>query len=128
VYSADKNSYIESWQKWGKSLERQWSIGLRVSDKGEILDAIEGGAAARAGAGPGMKLIAVNGRQFSGAVLDAAIAAAHQDRKPIELLIESGGFYRTLHVEYSGGARFPHLARIADRADTLAEVLKPRTD
>jgi predicted metalloprotease with PDZ domain len=127
-YSADKNSYIESRQKSHKDLQRQWSIGLWLNDKGEIVDTVEGGAAARAGAGPGMKVIAANGRGFSAEVLDAAIAAAHQDRRPIELLVEGGEFYRTLSVAYFDGPRFPHLARIAASPDTLSEVLKPRAN
>lgn len=126
-YSAEKNSYIEEAQKLYKALDRRWSLGLSLTDKGEIRDTIEGGAAARAGAGPGMKLTALNGRKFSAEVLDAAIAAAHQDHRPIELLVETGDFYRTLHVEYFDGARFPHLTRIADRADTLSQVLTPRS-
>lgn len=73
-----------------------------------------------------MKLIAVDGRQYSAEVLDAAIAAAHQDHRPIELLVENADFYRTLHVEYFDGARFPHLVRIEGRPDTLALVLQPR--
>ncbi|HWZ64603.1 MAG TPA: hypothetical protein VNX02_16410 [Steroidobacteraceae bacterium] len=125
-YSAQKNSYIEEDQRWRKTINRRWSIGLVLNDKGEIIDTIDGHAAAHAGAGPGMKVIAVNGRSFSAEVLDAAIDTAHQDRKPIELLIESADFYRTLHVEYFDGARYPHLTRIADRPDTLSEVLKPR--
>jgi predicted metalloprotease with PDZ domain len=126
-YSAKKNSYIETSEQSRKWLERMWSIGMTLNVKGEILDTVEGRAAALAGAGPGMQVIAVNGRKFSAEVLDAAIAAAHQDRKPIELLVESGDYYRTLRVAYFDGARFPHLARIADRTDTLSEVLKPRT-
>lgn len=127
-YSAEKNSYIEDRQKVFKSLDRRWSIGLRLTDKGEVADSIETGPAARAGAGPGMKLIAVNGRKFSPEVLDAAIAAAHQDRKPIELMVESGDYYRTLSVGYFDGPRFPHLTRIPNAVDHLSEVLKARSD
>jgi hypothetical protein len=61
-------------------------------------------------------------------VLDAAIAAAHDNHKPIELLVENGDYYRTLAVEYFDGARFPHLVRISGRTDTLAETLKPRAN
>lgn len=127
-YSAEKNSYIEASQRWRRNLQREWSIGLQLSDQGTVIDVIEGSAAARAGAGPGMKLIAVNGRSFWPEVLDTAIAAAHQDRRPIELLIESGDFYRTLHVEYFDGARYPHLTRIARQPDMLSQVLKARAD
>ena len=131
-YSPEGNSYIETRQKRRKTVERQWSIGLRINDKGDdkgtIIDTVEDRAAAQAGAGPGMKIIAVNGRKYSVEVLDAAIAAAHETRKPIELLVESADYYRTLSVAYFDGARYPHLARVDARPDTLAEVLKARTN
>jgi predicted metalloprotease with PDZ domain len=127
-YSAKKNSYLEERQQIFKGLDRRWSIGLRMGENGEIADSIEEGAAARAGAGPGMTLIAVNGRRFSAEVLDAAIVAAHQDRKPIELMIESGDYYRTLSVAYFDGPRYPHLVRIPNTPDHLSEVLKARSD
>jgi len=127
-YSAEKNSYVEEAQKLFKNLNRRWSIGAYLTDDGEFANTIEDGPAARAGAGPGMKLIAVNGRKFSAEVLDAAIAAAHQDRKPIELLVASGDFYRTLSVAYFDGARYPHLTRIPNTADHLSEVLQAHSD
>ena len=131
-YSAAKNSYLETRQERRKTVERQWSIGIRINDRAEdrgtIIDTVEDRATAQAGAGPGMKIIGVNGRKYSVEVLDAAIAAAHETRRPIELMVENGDYYRTLSVAYFDGPRYPHLTRIADRADTLAEVLKARTN
>lgn len=127
-YSAEKNSYVEERQKFYKNLDRRWSIGLIITEKNAIADSIEDGPAARAGAGPGMTLIAVNGRKFSAEVLDAAIAAAHQDHKPIELMVESGDYYRTLSVACFSGARYPHLTRISNTPDYLSEGLKARSD
>ena len=75
-----------------------------------------------------MKVIAVNGHQYSADVLDAAIAAAHESRKPIELMVESGDYYRTLAVEYFDGARYPHLTRLDGHPDTLSEVLRARSN
>jgi predicted metalloprotease with PDZ domain len=127
-YSAVKNWYVDNDEKARRSLDERWSVGLLLDDKGEITDAIEGGPAARAGAGPGMQLIAVNGRQYTPEVLDAAIAAAHDTHAPIELLVKSADYYRTLGVAYYDGPRFPHLVRIPGRPDTLSEVLQPRSD
>ena len=127
-YSAQKNPWIETAEKRRKLTARAWSIGLTLNDQGVITDAIEDRPAARAGAGPGMKLIAVNGRKYSAAVLDAAIAAAHESHLPIELLVESGDDYRTLAAAYFDGPRYPHLKRIEGRPDTLSEVLRPRAD
>jgi predicted metalloprotease with PDZ domain len=127
-YTAAKNSYVDTDEKARRVQDERWSIGLLLDEKGGIVDAIEDRAAARAGAGPGMKLIAVNGRQYSAEDLSAAIAAAQATRKPIELLIESGDYYRTLSVPYFDGPRFPHLVRMSGRPDTLTEVLRARSD
>jgi predicted metalloprotease with PDZ domain len=134
-YSVEKNAYIEALDKRRKVTNRQWSIGLIVDDKGRIVDTVEDRAAARAGAGPGMKLIAVNGHRYAAddqdattAVLDAAIVAAQHNHRPIELLIESGDYYRTLSVAYFEGPRYPHLTRIEGRPDTLSQVLRPRSN
>jgi predicted metalloprotease with PDZ domain len=127
-YSPEKNTYVEAHQKRKKLTERQWSIGLIIDDKDLIVDTMEERAAARAGAGPGMQVVAVNGHRYSAGVLDAAIAAAHESHQPIELLVLNGDYYRTLKVEYFEGARFPHLTRIEGRADTMSEALRARSD
>jgi len=132
TYSPEKNSYLETRQKRHRTIERLWSIGVTINDKdedkGTIIDTVEDRAAAQAGAGPGMKLVAVNGHRYSVEVLDAAVAVAHESRKPSELLVQSGDYYRTLSVAYFDGARYPHLTRIEARPDTLAEVLKARSN
>jgi predicted metalloprotease with PDZ domain len=127
-YSAARNTYIETEEKRRKRTLRTWSIGLNVDDKDMIIDTIEDRAAARAGAGPGMRLVAVNGRKYTAEVLDAAIAAAHAEHKPIELLVENSDYYRTLKVEYYDGPRYPHLTRIDGRPDTLSDALRARSD
>ena len=60
-------------------------------------------------------------------MLDAAIAAAHVTHQPIELMVESDDFFRTLSVPYYDGPRWPHLTQIPARPDLLAAVLKART-
>jgi predicted metalloprotease with PDZ domain len=125
-YSNEKNTYAEQLEKLRKATDRQWSIGLRLNEKGVITDVIEKRAAALAGASPGMTLVAVNGKKYTPDVLDAAIATAHTTRQPIELLIENDDYYRTLSVSYFDGPRYPHLTRLEGVPDTLSEVLKPR--
>jgi predicted metalloprotease with PDZ domain len=127
TYSAEKNTYLEVWQKRTKSTTRDWSIGFAVDKNDTIIDTVEERAAARAGVGPGMKLVAVNGRRYTAEVLDAAIAEAHAAHKPIELMVQNDDFFRTLSVPYYDGPRWPHLTRIAARPDVLSAVLKART-
>jgi predicted HAD superfamily phosphohydrolase len=93
-----------------------------------IVDTLEDRAAARAGAGAGMTILAVNGRKYSIEVLDAAIVAAQASKKPIEIMVENGDYYRVLSVPYFDGPRWPHLTRLEAQPDVLAEVLKPRVN
>ena len=126
VYSGDPNAAIETDQKRGNTTNRQWSIGLALDKNAKIIDVIDDRAAARAGAGPGMTVVAVNDRKFTANVLDSAIIDAQRTRKPIELLVETGDYYRRLSVEYFDGPRYPHLIRLDGRPDTLSSVFSPR--
>lgn len=127
-YSAEKNSFLEAQQKRRKVTNRMWSIGLYIDDKNTIVETIEERAAARAGAGPGMIVLAVNGHKYSAEVLDAALLAAQSSKQPIELMVENGDYYQLLKVPYFDGPRWPHITRIEGSADVLTEVLKPRTN
>lgn len=126
VYTDEPNAWLEFEQKRRKTIDRMWSIGLRLDEDGQILDVVENRAAARAGAGPGMTVVAVNGRKYTSDGLDAAIDAAKDSRESIELLVMNNDFYRTLEVEYFDGQRFAHLARIEGTNDTLTDVLESR--
>jgi len=64
-YSAEKNSEVEISQKIRKTTRLEWSIGFNLDEKGVMTDVIEGRAAALGGAGPGMTLVAVNGKKFT---------------------------------------------------------------
>ena len=125
-YSKDTNAVIEAAQKRDKTVSRRWSIGLDLNEDGAISDVIDNRAAARAGASPGMKLIAVNGQKFTAEVLDAAMTEAQVAHQPIALLVESGDYFRTLTVEYYDGQRYPHLVQIAGHADLLSAVVQAR--
>jgi predicted metalloprotease with PDZ domain len=89
-----------------------------------VSDVIPGSPSAQVGIAPGMKLIAVNGRRWNPESLREAIRQAKVGREAIELLIENGDFFRTYRVEYHGGERYPHLERIAGKADLLSDIAK----
>jgi len=74
-----------------------------------------------------MKLVAVNGNKFGGNILKDAVKAAKNGTQPIELLVDTGDYFRVISVPYFDGPRYPHLTRIEARPDTLTEVLKHRT-
>jgi predicted metalloprotease with PDZ domain len=103
-----------------------YSIGLDLREDGTITDTIEGMPAALAGIGPGMKLIAVNGRQYSAEVLRDAIRAGKGGTAPLELLVENTDYYKTYKLDYHGGERYPHLVRDESKPDLLSEIYKAK--
>jgi predicted metalloprotease with PDZ domain len=126
AYSAQTNASSESRQKRHKDTDRRWSIGLDLDKDAKIMDVIADRAAARAGASPGMSVIAVDGRKYTATVLDAAIFAAQSSHKPIVLLVEDSDYYRTLSLEYYDGPRYAHLVRLDGLPDTLSALLSAR--
>jgi predicted metalloprotease with PDZ domain len=103
-----------------------FAVGLVLNDDGAIADTIEGELAAKAGIGPGMKVIAVNGRRFSADVLRDALKSAKNSATPIELLVENTDYYKTYKIDYHGGEKYPHLVRDDSKPDLLTEILKAK--
>jgi predicted metalloprotease with PDZ domain len=99
------------------------SFGLALNDDGTITDTTEGMPAAEAGIGPGMKLVAVNGRRFSPEILRDAVKATQNSNAPMELLIENTDYYKTYKIDYHGGEKYPHLVRDDSKPDLLTEIL-----
>ena len=125
-YSAEPNAAAATRDKRHGSTNRRWSIGLIVDKAAKIVDVVSDRAAARAGASPGMTIVAVNGKKFTTKVLDAAIAEAQTLRRPIVLLVENAEYYSSLNVEYYDGPRYPHLLRLEGQPDTLSSVIAAR--
>jgi len=103
-----------------------YSIGLDLREDGTITDTIEGMPAALAGIGPGMKLVAVNGRQYSPDILREALRAGKSSTAPLELLVENTDYYKTYKLDYHGGERYPHLVRDESKPDLLSEIYKAK--
>ncbi len=104
----------------------RYSLGLELGADGNIADTIEGMPAALAGIGPGMKLVAVNGRRFSPEVLKDALKAAKDGTTTIELLVENTDYYKTYKIDYHGGEKYPHLVRDESKPDLLSDILKAK--
>ncbi len=89
-------------------------------------DAIEDGIAAKNGIGPGMKIIAVNGRKYTAEFLAAAMREAQSSRQPIQLLVENTDYYSTVSLPYYDGPRHPHLVRDESKPDLLSDIIRPK--
>jgi len=108
------------------SIDAVYSIGLNLRDDGGIIDTTEGMPAAKAGIGPGMKVVAVNGRRFSPDVFHDALRAGKNGSEPLELLVENTEYYKTYKLDYHGGDKYPHLVRDASKPDMLSDILKAK--
>lgn len=127
VYNDRPNAFTEAAEKQFKFDDFSYSLGFDVGEDGKFDDVIVGSPAYQSGLGPGMKVIAVNGRKFSPQLLHDAIKSAQGTDQPIDLLVENDQFYKTYSVAYHGGEKNPHLERVSDKPDLLGDILRPMT-
>ncbi len=126
VYDETRSEEIKAAEETSKTINAEYSIGLTLGKDGQIVDTVEGMPAAVAGIGPGMKVIAVNGRQLTAEVLRDALRAGKSSSQPLELLVEDTEYYKTYKIDYHGGEKYPHLVRDQSMPDVLSEILQPR--
>ena len=128
VYNDTPNELMRATEGVAKMAEYTFSLGFWISqESGNFGDVIVGSPAFKAGIGPGMKLIAVNGRKWSSSGLNAALVASRNNKQPIELVVENAHRFKTFSIDYHEGPRYPHLERVADKPDLLGDILKART-
>src|SRR5215813_5060190 len=125
VYTEERSAFTKTMEDVRKFVDARFSVGLALDDKGGIHDVLANSPAWNARIAPGSTLVAVNGRKFSGTVLRDALKAGKDKGPKIELLVESGDFYRTYVLDYHGGERYAHLLRDETKPDVLSEIIKP---
>jgi predicted metalloprotease with PDZ domain len=123
--SASEKSLTEVFGKYFGSVDAWYSIGLRVSSDGSILDVRWKGPPDKARIVPGSKIIGVNGQVFTGDRLTDAIREAKGKADPIHLIVQSDSFLTTADVDYHDGERYPVLERLADTPAYLDDIIKP---
>lgn len=123
-YTSQPNEFIRAAESRDRGVNAWYSLGFRVVDN-TIQDVLMGSLAYKAGFGPDMKLIAVNGRRANDEVLRAAIRDSTTTSQPIELIVENAGFVKVLKLDYHGGAKYPHLVREPGTPALLDAILKP---
>jgi predicted metalloprotease with PDZ domain len=127
VYNDKPNSFVAAIEKLSKSTTLAYSLGMIVEKEGDLGDVVPGSPAYQAGIGPGMKLVAVDGRHWTPELLHDALSRAQKDHQPIELIVETGEFFKTYSIPYFDGDKNPHLERVESQPDLLGLILKPRT-
>ena len=128
IYNATPNKQLESRSKVRKNIDLRFSLGLIIDNEGDdhaIVDVVPGSPADKAGIGPNMKLLGVNGRKFDEDLLKDALAATPKTGH-IDLLLENATYFINAKLDYNGGPRYPHLERVADTKDELTNIITPR--
>jgi len=126
VYDETPSDLVKARKRELKEVNAEYSIGLLLEESGNIVDTVEGMPAAKAGIGPGMKVVAVNGSRFSADVLSDVLRAAKHSSDPIELLVENTDYYRIYKIDYHGGEKYPHLVRNESKPDVLTQIITAR--
>jgi predicted metalloprotease with PDZ domain len=127
TYSDQPNAWSKMENAQRESFDFWYSLGLHVGKTGGVSDVLKDGVADKAGFGPGMMIVAVNGRAFSPDVLKAAVRDGKGSGPAVELIVENTGFYKVIKLDYHGGERYPQLERVSSVPDRLDDILKPES-
>src|SRR5271169_4231143 len=122
VYNEQPNEAVGIEEALARRADFSLTAGFTAADEGTVGDVIDGGPAYKAGIGPGMKIVAVNGAQYSSEAMRGAIEAAKTTTEPMQLIVANGAQFRTFSVDYHGGLRYPHIVREEGRPDYLGEI------
>jgi predicted metalloprotease with PDZ domain len=126
VYDEKKTPLIAEWEEQRKQIDASNSVGLLLDWNGTVVDTIEGMPAAKAGIGPGMKIVAVNGKKMTRQVFHDALKATKNSSELLQFLVENTDYYKTYKVEYQGGEKYPHLVRDDAKPDMLSDIIKAK--
>jgi predicted metalloprotease with PDZ domain len=108
-------------------VDTSYSLGMIVTYDGRIADIILGGVADKAGLGPGMRLVAINGRAFASPLLRAALKDAQNHGPNIQLIVENTGYFKVIGLDYHGGEKYPTLTRVPNTPARLDDIIQPLT-
>ena len=125
-YNAQPNKFIAARAARLHGGAFDWyDLGFNANGQGVVASLREGSPAWKTGLAQGDRIAAVNGRKFSAAELAYAIQQAQHASAPITLQVIGSGWYEKLTIDYHGGLRYPHLARIPGTTDMLARIMAP---
>lgn len=127
AFAATPTEYVKGLEDRNKVTDFAFSLGFNVGKEADLAEVFWDSPAFKAGLSKGDTLIAVNGVAYKSERLKAALKAAQDDSKPIELLLKNQDHYRTVKISYTAGLRYPTLVPIDGSKDRLTEILRPKT-
>jgi predicted metalloprotease with PDZ domain len=130
VYTDQPNSYDEARQTMGRApagVNVWYSLGLSLDSQGGIIDVRVGGPGDKARLAPGEKILAVNGKVYSGDALRTTVHDSKTATAPLQLIVQNDTHVATVAIDYHDGERYPSLVRVDGTPDYLDEIAKPLT-
>jgi predicted metalloprotease with PDZ domain len=126
--SAAERMVAASEGRRGGGVDCWYSLGMRIhAADGMVSDVRWNGPVDKAKIAPGAKVLAVNGRVFSGDALKEAIRAAKGTSEPIHLIVQMETYVNNVDVDYHDGERYPALERVEGTPAYLDDITKPLT-
>jgi predicted metalloprotease with PDZ domain len=125
TYSDKPNAWSDMANAESGTYDFWYSLGLHVGKSGRVSDVLKGGVSDKGGIGPGMQVVAVNGRVFTPDALKAAVRDAKDSGPAVELIVLNTGYYKVVRLDYHGGERYPQLERVSGVPDRMDDILKP---
>ena len=126
VYDEKRSPLMDDFEEERKQIDARYSLGLWLQWEGTVIDTVEGLPAAKAGIGPGMKIVAVNGKKWSRHVFRDALRATKDNSASLELLVENTDYFVSHKIDYHGGEKYPHLVRDDSKPDLLTDIIKAK--
>ena len=127
AYDDVRSQHIEDLEDGRERVEMGYSLGLRLNTEGLIEDVIRGTPAYESKLGPGMSVVAVDGKAFTPDVLRDALKAAKSRKESMRLLVNNEGTLINYTLDYHGGEQYPHLLRDTSKPDLLSQTIAPLT-
>jgi predicted metalloprotease with PDZ domain len=109
-----------------KTTNFMYSLGLVLDKDGALTSVAWDSPAFKAGLTAGTHLVAVNGIASDAEKLKEAITLAKGSGTPIELLVRNDDRFRTVHIDYHDGLRYPRLERDPSQPARLDDILAAR--
>lgn len=126
VWRTAPNAYDRDRMAESKKTDLTHSLGLVIDKDGNADTILWNGPAFKADIVNGTKIVAVDGMAYSRERIETAIRAATDGKTPVRLIVERGGRYRNVEIDYRGGLRWPHLEKSGSGPDWFDQLLAPR--
>ncbi|HXI99625.1 MAG TPA: hypothetical protein VNH44_00295 [Micropepsaceae bacterium] len=123
VYNDTPSDFFKAAEARRRITDLTYSLGLVIGREARITDVLWEGPAFAAGLTVGTQIIAVNGLGFDADRLKTVVKNSKTAKEALEFIVKNGDRYRTVHMGYHEGLRYPHLERTGSGEARLDAIL-----